>query len=90
MTQAHEPVGQYIGIWDQTKLRFAEGVAAATRTSKPVAVLSNFGSKVSLHTVETHGVFTCRAASNNFVRGVLVITGSTVESQQLKKVQARG
>jgi len=61
-------------------LRFVEGVSTTTGTSQFGAALSDFGSKISLHAVETHRVLVRRAAFDDFVRGVLIITGSTVEN----------
>jgi len=58
-------------------LRFAEGVSTTTRTGQFGAALSDFGSKISFHAVETHRVLVRRTAFDDFVRGVLIITGGT-------------
>ena len=58
-------------------MRFAEGVSTTTRTGQFGAALSDFGSKISLHAVETHRVPVRRAAFDDSVRGVLIITGDT-------------
>jgi hypothetical protein len=91
LTQTHEVVYQRTGIRNQTKLGFPEGVITTVRarTSKLRAALSDFGSKICLHAIETHRVLVCRAASDDFVRSILIITGRTVKDQQRRQVQER-
>lgn len=77
LTEAHELVYECIGIWDETKLGFAEGVVAATGTSKLETALSDFGFKICFHAVKTYRVFVFRAASDDLVGSILVIASNT-------------